>query len=268
MQVQSSDKLSNHKKCINCGFENEEKFCSSCGNPMFVKKLNFSTLIKDTLGQIYGFDGRFLSTIRDLTIKPDQVIMAFINGNRKRYIGPVSYYFLLYAILLIYTSMIDVNLSEIAPQAEDMQRGVGLDPTQQSSEQLRLQKEMREMIFRNIQYFGVIGFPFFALVGRWFYKKSGFTFIEHFVTAFYLHAQPLILSFCVVSLVKLTGQNFQLYALLISISYYLWGISKVYHKKFSFGSSLKALAFYIVYYIFFILIVAIAVFIIGKLYYI
>ncbi len=253
------------KKCTNCDFETLTNFCPECGNPMTVKKLSFANLLKDTIGQIYGFDGRFLQTIKGLTIKPHGVIKGFIQGNRKKYIGPVSYYFLLYAILLIYTSMVDVDLSVLAPQSEDMQRGMGLDPSKQSSEQVQFQQELRGVIFKYIQYFGVIGFPFFALAGKWFYRKSRFTYIEHFVTAFYMHAQPLLLSFITVTVYKLTGNNVQLYFLFITFLYYFWTLSRTYSKKTNVLSFLKAFFFYAVYYIMYIIIVSIGIVVVSNM---
>ena len=76
--------------CINCGSPVATPFCANCGQASPPKKLSVLTLYTDFQSRIYGFDGMFPRTLRDLTIRPGHVAETYINGNRVKYVAPVG----------------------------------------------------------------------------------------------------------------------------------------------------------------------------------
>jgi len=55
----------------------------------------------DFQARIYGLDGMFPRTLRDVTLRPGQASRTFIQGNRVKYYGPVGYFFLMITVLLL-----------------------------------------------------------------------------------------------------------------------------------------------------------------------
>jgi Protein of unknown function (DUF3667) len=94
-------------QCINCHAETTGKFCSNCGQRMTVKRITFREGWNDFWARIYGFDGMFPNTLRDLTVRPGKASQLVIDGNRVKYYGPVGYFFLMITLLCLVGSLLD-----------------------------------------------------------------------------------------------------------------------------------------------------------------
>ena len=99
-------------KCVNCEQLVENNFCSHCGQRAIVKRITFREGWNDFWARVYGSDGMFPNTLRDLTIRPGKASQLFINGNRTRYYGPVGYFFLMITLLYLVGSLLDVPITE------------------------------------------------------------------------------------------------------------------------------------------------------------
>ncbi len=86
--------MDNHptKPCIHCGTENSSNFCYHCGQPMQVKRIRFVTILRDAFEKFFGFDNMFVRTVWHGFTKPGKVVVTYIRGNRRAYIGPVGYF--------------------------------------------------------------------------------------------------------------------------------------------------------------------------------
>jgi hypothetical protein len=96
--------------CVNCRAAVSTPHCGECGQPNPPKKLNFTVFLKEFQTRIYGFDGMFLRSVRDLTVIPGEVASQFIQGNRVRYMGPVGYFFLVLTLSLLTMQLFEVDL--------------------------------------------------------------------------------------------------------------------------------------------------------------
>src|SRR6187397_2984313 len=98
--------------CLNCRQPVTSRYCGSCGQSNPPKRLNLKTLWFDFQSRVYGFDGMFPRTLKDLTLRPGAVTRSYISGNRVLYYGPVGYFFIMITVYLLLASLIDVDLSE------------------------------------------------------------------------------------------------------------------------------------------------------------
>lgn len=55
--------------CINCSKEIDSVFCPHCGQKNPIKKITIANIWSDFLSSVYGFDGMFPRTLKDLTIR-------------------------------------------------------------------------------------------------------------------------------------------------------------------------------------------------------
>ena len=76
------------------------------------------------MARIYGFDGMFPPTLRDITIRPCVASRKYIEGNRVAYYGPVGYFFLMVTLIYIVASLFNIDLVEFMKSAS----GTGLQP--------------------------------------------------------------------------------------------------------------------------------------------
>lgn len=221
---------------MNCGSPSLNNFCGSCGQKTAVKQLKWGTLFDELNQRLLGLDNKFAKTIRDLTLRPEQVISAFINGNRVKYIGPVGYYFVLITVYVLIVSIFDIDMVKftqgtkelIAPGA-DVKQGEGF----------------QRLIMGHMKVLSFIIMPFFIIANYLLFLRKGYNIIETAVVVFYSHAHSLIFTIVAVLLYKLSGMNTNYYMLAVSLLYLGFVYSRFYkgNKVWSF---IKGLLTYVV----------------------
>lgn len=167
--------------CINCGHEIAGNFCSHCGQKSQVKRLSLREGWNDFWGRVYGLDGMLPRTLRDLTLRPGEVCLRYIEGNRRKYYGPVGYFFLMITLLYLLSSLLGVDMLEfLKSRSADFSEGP------QGVESQAFVKRAFEKISDNMKMLSFLMIGVQALVSRFlFFRKSGFNLIEHAVLPFY-----------------------------------------------------------------------------------
>ncbi len=80
--------------CKNCNIELTEKsdFCNSCGGKVIRNRLTFRNLFEHISETFFNYDNKLFRTFIDLFKKPEVVIDSYVQGVRKRYVNPVSFF--------------------------------------------------------------------------------------------------------------------------------------------------------------------------------
>jgi hypothetical protein len=165
--------------CVNCGADADGRYCSNCGQRLTVKRITFKEGWHDFWARIYGFDGMFPRTLKDLTLRPGFAAREFIRGNRVRYYGPVGYYFFIITLFLLLLSIFDMNYVDYL---KAMQESL---PIQQ--QETKLSNEMRSWVAENMKIVAFAIVPFIAFTSRFvFFRKQRLNFLEHSVPVFYM----------------------------------------------------------------------------------
>jgi hypothetical protein len=165
--------------CVNCAAEGDGKYCSHCGQRLAVKRLTWKEGWVDFWARIYGFDGMFPRTFRDLTFRPGFATREFIRGNRARYYGPVGYFFLMITCFLLLLSIIGLNYVDYM---KAMQEAL---PFEQKETEVSI--ETRNIVADNVKLVAFLVIPFQAFAARYiFFRKQGLNFLEHAVLPLYI----------------------------------------------------------------------------------
>ncbi len=164
--------------CVNCNQPVSTAFCPSCGQRSGVKRITFRDTIRDFSIQVAGFDGILLRTLRDLTLRPGLVALRYIAGVRVGYLGPISYFFFMITLLLLWISVLGLEFSELI---RDKQESLFSERASQPATQW-----MTQWISDHIKWVLFLAVPFQALAARYvFFRKSGYNLVEHTVPLFY-----------------------------------------------------------------------------------
>lgn len=166
--------------CVNCRAAVSTPRCGQCGQPNPPKKLNFAVLLKEFQTRIYGFDGMFLRSVRDLTLIPGEVARQFIQGNRVRYMGPVGYFFLVLTLSLLTMQLFEVDLYALSTTNS----GLLTDETEQ---QKIFQQKIMALIQNNMRTFSFLQVPIAAFFVWLFFRKSRHNYLESCVLVFYTY---------------------------------------------------------------------------------
>ncbi|WP_420582207.1 DUF3667 domain-containing protein [Reichenbachiella sp.] len=242
------------KTCIQCGAITEGKFCSECGQKQGVARLTIKTFFSDFFSRIYGLDGAFPRTVIGLFKNPGTVAREYIQGIRGKYVGPVGYYFLMFAILLLLIKISGFSVSDYFPKTEDLSNSI-IDKTKspQSQEAKVMAKMVQEKIHDNLQYIAVLMVPFVGFWSRLWFRKSGFNVLESIVLAFFSHGQAQIFNIVGFLVFAVSGYKNSIIISLVATVYQMIAISLFFTHRISIRSIFKSFFAYLLAYASFLL---------------
>ncbi len=84
--------LRKEKDCLNCGAEVSDRYCPHCGQENLIPQETTIELIQDFVSDLFHYDSKFLTTIRDLLFKPGFLTHEYLKGRRMGYLNPVRMY--------------------------------------------------------------------------------------------------------------------------------------------------------------------------------
>lgn len=189
--------------CVNCGADVTGAYCSNCGQRATVKRLTFREGWNDFWARIYGFDGMFPRTLRDLTIRPGVVSKSYLQGNRVKYYAPVGYFFFIITLLYLVASLLNVEMIEYLRANSD----VGLvEPPKAGSGQEKYMQYLLQKMNDNMKLLAFAIIPFQAFSARYiFFRKSGYNLIENMVLPLYMQGHTNWLNILSVLVFSITG---------------------------------------------------------------
>src|SRR5262245_8742825 len=98
--------------CPNCGYESDQRFCSSCGQPMMIHRIDMAHLLHEVAHTFWHLEKGFLFTLKELGRHPGTMQRKYLSGLRLPYQKPFSLYaisgtFCALALYLIYKNAHD-----------------------------------------------------------------------------------------------------------------------------------------------------------------
>ena len=191
-------------KCINCEKKVAENFCSNCGQRVGVKRITFREGWYDFWARIYGFDGMFPRTLRDLTIRPGAAARTFIAGNRVKYYGPVGYFFLMITLLYLVAAILEIPLTEFMRSSN---KSTNFMPTPKEGSGIQKFSEVViQFVSDNLKFVTFLYIPIQAFCARFiFFRKSNFNYLENTILPFYVQGHIYWLSILSLVMYKVFG---------------------------------------------------------------
>lgn len=244
-------------ECKNCNLDlrTDYSYCSNCGAKVIRNRITIKNLWYDFTERFFNLDNTFLLTFKHLFTKPEAVIGGYINGVRKKYMNPVSYF----TIAVFLGGILYFIIQKFFPDAMNYQFEQmtinNSDPSQKFGMEFGKQFQNLSMEYQSIFYIAML--PFLSLISRIvFYNKKQFNLSEHFVINIYAYAH---MSITVNSLYILSVWNSQLFYYIAMINSFtlLLYFSYVYKKVFKLNWKqliLKLLLFVLIFGILFFII--------------
>jgi hypothetical protein len=107
--------------CGNCGysFKSENNFCPNCGQENHTHKLPIKHFLYEFAETLTHFDTKFLTTSKEMIIKPGLVAKNYNDNKRARYVPPVRMYVFMSFIFFLMVSLLASEKAKIGAAAVD-----------------------------------------------------------------------------------------------------------------------------------------------------
>ena len=195
----------------------------------------------DFQSRIYGFDGLFPRTIKDLTIHSGSASREYIMGNRVKYYGPAGYFFLMVTLFLLVLSILNINFYEFSAAS---------NPFINQSGGQEVNKLIIDFVSDNLKILSFLIIPFQALWAKALFRKSGYNLLEHTVLPLFTQGHFLWVGIVNLFIYKYLHYTImQSYLLVIMVLYYCYAVSDFYDYQNKIKSFLKGLLVFFLAYI-------------------
>lgn len=93
--------------CMNCGYPLSDLYCSHCGQKANPEKISFSYLWKEVFHFFTHLEKGFLFTTFEMILRPGITVRNFIDGKRKNYHPPISFFLIWTTIFILFLYMVE-----------------------------------------------------------------------------------------------------------------------------------------------------------------
>ena len=225
----------NCKTCDN-SLRSDFDYCPSCGSKVIRNRLTLKNIWQDLSFQVFNLDNTLFKTMRHLFPKPDVVVGSFINGARKKYMNPISYF------------AIAITLSGLNFYV--LRNWYGITLTENNLNNAN--SPNMDFIF---DYQGLLSYlmmPLYALM-TWilFLDKRTYNFAEHLVANAYITAQVSFLQ--VLICIPLFGffnvnyGDFNWFFLLFTIGYQFYVFKRIFQISWA-STILRGLGYLLMFF--------------------
>lgn len=257
-------------QCKNCNIQIQasNNYCADCGAKVIRNRLTFKNIWSEINLYFFNLDNKLLKTLVYLFIKPEEVIVSYIEGTRKKYVDVIQYF----AISLTLVGIQVFLMNTFFKEAMDLNNLYG-----DSFKELANQKDnpfapgnMDYSAMNNYQsVIYVLSVPISAFstwIAYYLVGDRRYNFTEHTVINLYYSAQIIIISAVLSILFLVCGGDYLTISLFVSILTFIY-LFYVLHKVFKtplIESIARFLLIGFVYGVIFI-IISIIVYVLGYL---
>ncbi|MFD2914921.1 DUF3667 domain-containing protein [Psychroserpens luteus] len=188
--------------CKNCNTQLplNSDFCNTCGGKVIRNRLTFKNLFEHISETFFNYDNKLLRTFIDLFKKPEVVIGSYIEGVRKRYVNPVSFF----GIILTINGLNVYIISKFYKKYVNASSIVGDLDSAQNEATKKIMALSTDISLEYASLFFSLLIPLAALVSLIVYHNKKYNYTEHVILYLYSMSVYSILSVVFGLLVLLT----------------------------------------------------------------
>jgi len=216
--------------CKNCNEPLNGNFCSNCGQPAKLRRIDGKYIIEEIFDFLFANKG-LLYTAKKVLINPGESVRYFIKEDRYRFMKPVTFLFITSLIYAIVNQLFSITAEDYYQQYNDFEGStVGLF--------------FKWMLIDYPGYTGVITGFFMALWVKIFFRKYGYNIFEIFILLCFITGLTTLYISLVAIIQGLTHIKIIQESTYIGAIYLTWAIGHFFDKK-KVTSYIKAFLSYI-----------------------
>ncbi|RZJ31303.1 MAG: DUF3667 domain-containing protein [Flavobacterium sp.] len=175
--------------CKNCELILQPEFahCPGCGQKTHLHRLSLHDVVHEAVHYFFHADKGLFQLIRDLVLQNGRVAKEFVDGRRKKYYPPLTFFFLVIAINLFVSTKTDnhvnVDVQQKYPELTAISNPVD------KAKWIRFYSRREHgihLINTHANTIGMISLPIVALIFCIFYWRRRYNYVEHLVAGMYM----------------------------------------------------------------------------------
>lgn len=203
-------------KCIHCDSELHGPYCSDCGKPRTLKRINHQYIISE-IGSVLNFNKGILFTIRELMLRPGHSVRVFIKNDRTRLIKPIVFLLVCSVFYTIIQQTLKFEDGYISLSFEDW-------------DDLMVGK-IFHWISSNYGYANVVMAFFIAFWIKILFRKYEYNYYEIFILLCFLIGMTMLIYSLFGVVESITKYSVLQFGVNLGFIYIAWGIGQFFDKK-------------------------------------
>ena len=221
--------------CQNCNQNITDNFCSNCGIPTHLEKIDKNYAWKEFVN-LFGFEKGFLYTIKEVLLRPGQTTHTYLSKNRHKYTKPLTFLLATSAIYTLLVHYLHADSVLVEKMAKNNQHLHGMGGLQWMQD--------------NYGYANILSGIFAAYFLKKFFKKYNYNFYEIIVHLFFVTGEGMIILLLMpINTKYLHSVWIESLLTVVAYLYIAWALGQFFEKKFS--SYVKAFISYMLGYFLF-----------------
>ena len=229
--------------CKNCNEPLNGNYCSNCGQPAELKRIDGRYIINE-IGDFLFANKGMIYTIKKVLINPGESVRRFIKEDRYRFVKPITFLFITTLVYTLACYLFHIDLK---------------DTYQQPEIELPTLNLIINWIIDYPGYSNIIVGLFIAFWIKLFFRKSDYNIFEIFILLCFITGISSLFTTVIVILQGLTHLSLIHIATFTDIIYCAWAIGQFFNKKKAAGYIKALLSYTLGFLIFGILVAIIAV---------
>ena len=170
--------------CKNCetAMALDSNYCHNCGGRIIRNRLTLKNLFEHISETFFNYDNKLLRTIICLIKNPEDVIGSYVNGVRKKYVNPISFFGLsitLTGLSIFFIKKFYIQYLDFSSFSDGYKN--------EASRKMTKNLASDSLEYSSLIYSGLI--PVLALISFIIFYKKAYNFTEHIVL--YLYSMSL-----------------------------------------------------------------------------
>ena len=198
--------------CINCNNELSGKYCSNCGLPVKIKRIDGHYLMHE-IEHVLHFEKGILFTIKELLTRPGQNVRNFIAVDRAKLVKPIIFVIITSLLYSVINHFFHIESGYVTYRGE---------------------KNSISLIFDWVQdhygYANIIMGVFIAFWLKLFFRKYGYNFFEILILLCFVMGMGMLIISVFAVLEGLTKFTIMKASGVLLILYITWAIGQFFDK--------------------------------------
>ncbi|MCL2414193.1 MAG: DUF3667 domain-containing protein [Bacteroidales bacterium] len=202
--------------CKNCNEPTTGKFCSNCGQPAELRRIDKYYILHE-ITDFFRANKGFLYTVKGMLIAPGKTVRQFIATDRHRFVKPITFVIITALIYSLVNYFFQVGIKDIGIYGDEFGATAPLI--------------LHWMFVEYPGYSGILTGLFAAFWVKLFFRKSGYNFFEVFILMCFISGISALFTVVVIPFQGLADWNIIQISGYVFLIYIAWAIGQFFDGK-------------------------------------